>query len=342
MKISVFGSGGWGTAVSMLLNDNGHEVTLWSAFEKEAQALRETRENPLLKGVRIPVAVKITADFDLAVSDIEVAVVATPSFAVRETAKRLKGRLPDDCLVVCISKGIEQDTSVRFSEILTEILEPKKAVVLLSGPTHAEEVSRKIPTACVAASTDYDMAVAVQKIFMNKNFRVYTSRDVIGVELGAALKNVIALAAGISDGLGCGDNTIALLATRGLSEIGSLCVALGGQKETLAGLAGIGDLIVTCTSRHSRNRRAGVYIGQGLKTKEAMEKVGAVVEGYYAAAAARQLSMKTGVEMPICSGVYDVLYNGKDPYDVMCELMSREGKPEQEDEDKSVKRWKRT
>lgn len=328
MKISVFGSGGWGTAVSILLSDNGNNVTLWSNFEREAAVLRNTRENPLLKGIQIPENIIITSDIDEASSNIDMAVVATPSFAIAETAAKLKGRLKSNCVVVCISKGIEKDTSKRFSEILEETLGEETMLASLSGPSHAEEVGRRIPTACVAASKRLEVAKIVQDVFMNESFRVYTSTDIIGVELGAALKNIIALCAGVCDGLGYGDNTIAMLMTRGLAEMADLCVALGGKKETLAGLAGLGDLIVTCTSRHSRNRRAGVLIGQGVEVQEAMRQVGAVVEGYFAAKAAHDLSAKAGVSMPISNEAYKVLYEDKDPNIVVKELMSRDKKQE--------------
>lgn len=329
MKISVFGSGGWGTAVSILLSDNGHQVTLWSAFEKEAETLRRDRENPLLKGVPLPDAIRITSDLDAAVQGIGLAVIATPSFAVRETVQKLKGRLPEDCIVLCISKGIEQKTSKRFSEIMEEILGADAPLASLSGPSHAEEVGRRIPTACVVASRSPEIAETVQNVFLSMRFRVYTSDDILGVELGAALKNIIALCAGVCDGMGCGDNTIAMLMTRGLAEMARLCVAMGGKKETLAGLAGLGDLIVTCTSRHSRNRRAGVLIGQGVEPQEAMKQVGAVVEGYYAAAAAHELARKLHVQMPISEETYKVLYEGKRPQDAMLDLMRRSPKSEQ-------------
>ena len=331
MKISVFGSGGWGTAISVLLSSNGHEVVLWSAFEKEAKTLGETRENPLLKGVKIPESVEITADTDYAGKHAELVVMAAPSFAVRSTAEKMKGRLKDGCIVVCISKGIERETSMRFSQILEEVLGDSAGIVSLSGPSHAEEVGRGIPTACVAAAKDHDLAKTVQKVFMNETFRVYTSTDIVGVEMGAALKNIIALCAGVCDGLGYVDNTIAMLVTRGLAEIGELTVALGGRKETLSGLAGVGDLIVTCTSVHSRNRRAGVLIGKGLSAEEAMQEVGAVVEGYYAANAAHELARKAGVEIPICEEAYKVLYEGKNAADTIKDLMSRAARPEFDD-----------
>ncbi len=331
MKISIFGSGGWGTANAMLLHGNGHDVTLWSAFEHEAEILRNERENPLLKGVKIPEGVEITADFEKAVSGVELAIVAAPSFAVKSTAEKLKDRLLKDCIVVCISKGIEKDSSKRFSEILTEVLGEDALIASLSGPSHAEEVARRVPTALVAASKHAEVAKCVQDVFMNEYLRVYTSSDVLGVELGAALKNVIALCAGVCDGLGYGDNTIAMLMTRGLAEIAELCVAMGGRKDTLAGLAGLGDLIVTCTSQHSRNRRAGVLIGKGIEVQEAMKQVGAVVEGYYAAKAAYELSAKMGVEMPIVAESYKVLYEGKTPDEAMKSLMSRSRRAESSD-----------
>jgi len=323
MKITIFGSGSWGTAVAILLDGNGNDVTIWSAFKEEAEALRSTRVNPRLPGVRIPASVTVTADLSEAAADTEFAVIAVPSFAVRETVRKARTVLSPDCMVLCISKGIEQETAMRFSQVLAEELGRTSGIVILSGPSHAEEVSRRIPTACVAASEDLLAAQRVQDLFMNDTFRVYTSTDVLGVELGAAFKNVIALAAGICDGLGYGDNTIAMLATRGLAEIAELCVAMGGRKDTLAGLAGLGDLIVTCTSRHSRNRRAGVLIGQGLTAEDAMRRVGAVVEGYYAAQAAVMLSGAAGVEMPICRETYEVLYHHADPRESLYRLMTR-------------------
>jgi len=327
MRISVFGSGSWGTAIAILLCGNGHEVTLWSAFESEAKTLDKTRENPFLKGVTIPAGIRLTADIKAAAAGCELAVLATPSFAVAETAAKMNQVLERDTIVVCISKGVSADGTL-FSEILRREFGEARRLVTLSGPTHAEEVSRRIPTACVAASENLIAATIVQDAFMNGDFRVYTSADVTGVELGAAMKNIIALCAGACDGLGFGDNTIAMLATRGLTEIAALVAAAGGKRETVSGLAGLGDLIVTCTSKHSRNRRAGVLIGQGKTPKEAMDEVGAVVEGYYAAAAAKKLIESLGVEMPICSEAYRVLYEGKDVRVALRELMTREKRSE--------------
>lgn len=328
MKISIFGSGGWGTAIAVLLHENGHDVTLWSYLPEEAETLKRTRENPKLKGVPIPEGVAITCDIEEAARGAELAVLSTPSFAVRETAGRLRGYLKPTCVKVSVSKGIEQGSLKRFSQAIAEELGTEENVAVLSGPSHAEEVGRGVPTACVSASRSYETARFVQDAFMSERFRVYTSNDVTGVELCAALKNIIALASGICVGLGLGDNSLAMLMTRGLSEIALLGTALGAERETFAGLSGIGDLIVTCTSDHSRNRRAGVLIGQGFSAKDAMEKVGAVVEGYYAAAAAMDLSKKAGVEMPISQETYKVLYEGKDPSAVVYELMTRPKKTE--------------
>jgi len=327
MKITILGSGGWGTALGLLLHENGHAVTLWSAFEEESDNLRTTRQNPYLPGITLPEAILCTADMSC-LREAELAVLATPSFAVRTTASALKERLPSGIPVVIVAKGIERDTSKTFFEIARDELGAGAPIAILTGPSHAEEVARGIPTACVAASDDITVAKYIQDAFMNERFRVYTSTDVIGVEMGSALKNVIALAAGISDGLGCGDNTIAALMTRGLAEMTALAVKLGGKRETLVGLTGMGDLIVTCTSRHSRNRRAGVLIGQGCSVEAAMEQVGSVVEGYYATAAAKELSEKAGVEMPIANELYSILYEGKNPRLVLQDLMTRQKRAE--------------
>ena len=297
MKITVLGSGGWGTALALLLLDNGNDVTLWSFDPKEAQVLRETRENPMLKGVPLPDALAITTDFST-VPDSELVVMATPSFAVRATARNVAPYLREETIVVSVAKGIEKDTAKRLTEIIEEEIAGKCPVVALSGPSHAEEVGRKVPTGCVAASKDMEAAEKVQDVFMNPRFRVYTNTDVTGVELGAALKNVLALCCGISDGMGLGDNTKALLMTRGMTEMARLGVAMGGHKETFAGLSGMGDLIVTCTSMHSRNRRCGILIGQGKPVEEAIKEVGATVEGYFAALSAHQLAKKMGWRCP--------------------------------------------
>lgn len=330
MKITVLGSGGWGTALSFLLLENGHDVTLWSYTEEESSVLRRTGENPMLKGVSLPDTLKLTSDMGC-VKGCGAVVLATPSFAVRATAQKLKDVLDRETVVVSVSKGIEKDTSLCLTQAIAQEIGPNHPVVALSGPSHAEEVGRKVPTAVVSASENQRAAKLVQELFMNERFRVYTSSDVIGVQLGAALKNIIALCAGCSDGMGYGDNTKAALMTRGLTEIARLGEAMGGRKETFAGLAGLGDLIVTCTSMHSRNRRAGILIGQGMEPEKAVREIGAVVEGYYAAANAKALAEKLGVEMPIASAAYDVLYNGKDIRLVLKELMTREKKDEIEE-----------
>ena len=301
---------------------------MWTKFADEAKILDVARENPLLQGVKIPADIKIVSDMEDAVYNAGVVVIAVPSYAVRETAESLRGKLEDGSVVICMSKGIEKDTSSLFTGILKGAFGDETPIAAVSGPTHAEEVARRIPTACVAASRDIAIAERVQGLLMNEYFRVYSSTDVIGVELGAALKNVIALCAGICDGLGYGDNTTAMLMTRGLAEMAELCVRMGGKKETIAGLAGLGDLIVTCMSRHSRNRRAGILIGKGMQVQDAMREVGAVVEGYYAATAARDLAATVGVEMPISLEAYKVLFEGKSPHLAMKELMCRGRKSE--------------
>jgi glycerol-3-phosphate dehydrogenase (NAD(P)+) len=333
MRIAILGGGAWGTALTTVLTNNGHDVTLWLRSPEAAREVDEKRENKKLPGVSLDKCVKVTSDLEKAVGGAQAVVLATPSYGVSETAQKIAGLLPDDAIVICASKGIEKDTSRLFSEILRETLGEGVHIASVSGPMHAEEVARGVPTACVAASRDIGIARLVQDIFMNDYLRVYTSTDVIGVELGGALKNVIALCAGVCSGLGFGDNTMAMLMTRGLAEIARLSSRLGGKKATLAGLAGLGDLIVTCTSCHSRNRRAGVLIGKGYDVKSAMEEVGAAVEGYYAAKAAYELAQKAGIEMPIITEAYRVLYEGKSATDAMRELMRRSKKHETTEED---------
>jgi len=329
MKTTVFGCGSWGTSIALLLRDNGYDVTMWSKFEEESKTLNKKRENPLLSGVKIPKDINITSNLDDAVSKAGAAIIAVPSFGLRETAHMLSGKLGDDCVIVCMSKGIEKESSSLFTSILKNSFGDEAPIAAVSGPTHAEEVARRVPTACVAASEDISVAMRVQNLLMNEYLRVYTSTDVVGVELGAALKNVIALGAGVSIGLGFGDNTMAMLITRGLAEMAELCVKMGGRKETLAGLAGLGDLIVTCMSEYSRNRRAGILIGKGMSTQEAMHEVGAVVEGYYAAKAAKELAEKVDVDMPISLETYRVLYEDKPPIKALKDLMGRSRRSEQ-------------
>ena len=330
MKTVVLGSGGWGTALSLVLHRNGHPVTLWSHVPEKAAYMERARENPRLEGVPLPPELRLTADM-ACLTEAELVVVAVPSYAVRETAHAAAPLLRPDTLLVTAAKGIERDTHLRMSQILEQETGGAFPIAALSGPSHAEEVGRGVPTVVVSASRDKAAAELVQDLFMNERFRVYASDDVVGVELGAALKNVIALCAGICDGMGFGDNTKAALMTRGLTEIARLGVALGGRRETFAGLSGVGDLIVTCTSMHSRNRRCGILIGQGTPAAEAVKEIGAVVEGYYAAATARALAQKAGVEMPITEAAYQVLYGGRDTRAVIKELMTRARKHELED-----------
>ena len=327
MKITVLGSGGWGTALALLLTDNGHDVTLWSHSAQRSALLERTRENPRLPGVPLPEALHLSAGLD-SLRESGIVVMATPSFAVRETARMAAPLLREDAVVVSAAKGVERDTALCMTQVIEEELGGKGRVAALSGPSHAEEVGRRAPTGCVAASRDMAAAELVQDVFMSPRFRVYTNSDVLGVELGAALKNVLALCCGVSDGMGLGDNTKALLMTRGMTEMARLGVALGGRKETFAGLSGMGDLIVTCTSMHSRNRRCGILVGQGKSVEEAMKEVGATVEGYYAALSAHQLAEKAGVEMPICECAYRVLYEGQSVREVVGALMSRNKKRE--------------
>ena len=328
MNIIMLGSGAWGTALANLLCENGHRVILWNKNPARAEEMARSHRNPRLKDVELHPAMEFTSSLACA-RECCMAVFATPSFAIREAAAAVRPFLQENTILVSVTKGIEAKTGLRMTQIIEQ--ETGREASVLSGPSHAEEVSKGIPTGCVAACRDIVVAEIIQETFMNDVFRVYASTDVVGVELSAAMKNVIALCAGISDGLGMGDNTKALLVTRGLTELARLVVAMGGHAETIAGLAGVGDMIVTCTSMHSRNRRAGILIGQGLPVAEAMEQVGAVVEGYYAALSAWQLSCAAGVEMPICQQAHAVLYENKPAADAIRELMRRGKKQEFED-----------
>jgi glycerol-3-phosphate dehydrogenase (NAD(P)+) len=320
MKIAVVGGGGWGTALAILLHNNGHQVTMWLRSQDKLDAIRHTGENALLPGIPVSPEIELTTDLSC-VSQAELVVSAVPSFAVRQTAEKMKLYLRHETILVSVTKGIERDTAKRMSEILEEVT--GATVAVLSGPTHAEEVGRGIPSGSVVACAKKDVAEKVQDVFMSQVFRVYASPDIVGVELGAALKNIYALIAGVLEGAGCGDNTKALMMTRGLTESARLGVALGAQRETFAGLSGVGDLIVTCCSMHSRNHRCGILVGQGKKPMEAMEEVGAVVEGYYAAASAHDLAAKTGIEMPIAEAAYEALYEDLSVDQAIKKLMGR-------------------
>ena len=328
MNIAVVGSGAWGTALAIQLHKNGHKVTMWT-YEKELiPQMVESRRNPRLPSAYLPQGLEISGDF-ACVSGCPLVVMASPSFPLRSVCRGIAPFLDADATIVSVTKGIENCTLMRMSEVVTQ--ETGRHVVVLTGPSHAEEVALDVPTGCLAASENKELAEFVQDAFMSDNFRIYTSPDAVGAELGAALKNVIALCAGITDGLGCGDNTKAMLMTRGLTEIARLGVSLGARKETFAGLAGVGDLIVTCTSMHSRNRRAGILIGQGKSPDEAMKEVGAVVEGYYAAKSAFELGKRQGIDMPITEAAYRVLYEHMDAKTVFHQLLTRKRKAESED-----------
>ena len=327
-KVSVLGAGSWGTALAVMLHGNHHQVTLWSALSDEVAQLRRDREQKgKLPGVHIPEDIDITDCLEEAVKDREMLVLAVPSVFVRGTARQLSGLVPEGQLIVCVAKGVEEDTLMTMTDIIEQEL-PMVDAAVLSGPSHAEEAGKGIPTTCVAGAHTRQTAEHIQNLFMSETFRVYTSPDMLGIELGAALKNVVALAAGIADGLGYGDNTKAALITRGMAEISRLGIAMGGKIETFYGLSGIGDLIVTCASVHSRNRRAGYLIGQGCTMQEAMDQVKMVVEGVYSAKAARELAEKYQVEMPIIEQVNRVLFENKAPGEAVRELMLRDKKIE--------------
>lgn len=334
-KISVLGSGGWGTAIAILLVKQGHKVTLWSYLKEESQALRTYGENrPFLPGVLLPEGIQFTSELSEC-AEADLIITATPSHAIRATARNLSPLVCQEQIVLNISKGLEEGSHLTLSKVLEEEL-PQCEIAVMSGPSHAEEVSRGIPTTNVVAAKNQKTAEWIQELFMSPNFRVYTNPDILGVELGGALKNVIALCAGIIDGMNLGDNTKAALMTRGIVEMARLGSAMGANEETFHGLSGIGDLIVTCTSMHSRNRRAGILIGQGKTAEEAQQEVKMVVEGVRTCKAAKELSDKVGVEMPIVNEAYRVLFCGSTPQEAVHNLMGRGKKHESEKEFLSV------
>ena len=319
-KIAVIGSGSWGTALAVMLDKYGHDVTIWSWKEEEARRIREDGEHKeFLPGVPIRKEIKIVTSPEEAVKDAEIIIAAVPSKFVRINMMKFAPYFKEGQIIVNVAKGIEDGSLKTLAEVIKEC-----EVAVLSGPSHAEEVGREIPTAAVIASHDEELAKMIQHEFSNPNFRLYTNTDVIGVEIGAAMKNIIALAAGMSDGLGFGDNTKAALMTRGMAEIKRLGVAMGGQESTFFGLSGIGDLIVTCTSMHSRNRRAGIMLGQGKSLDETLKEVHMVVEGVNTAQAATQLAKKYNVSMPITEAITGVLFEGKDVGKVVYSLMMRD------------------
>ena len=327
-KVAIIGAGSWGTALSIVLHNNGHKVTIWSVIKDEINMLKDRHEHiDKLPGVRLPDDMIFTTDLGEACSDKDMLVLAVPSPYTRSTSRLMAEYISDGQLVVSVAKGIEENTLMTLSQIIKQEI-PRCRVAVLCGPSHAEEVGRCIPTTCVAGADDKDTAEYVQNMFMNENFRIYTSSDVLGMELGAALKNVVALAAGIADGLGYGDNTKAALITRGIAEISRLGVAMGGKLETFGGLTGIGDLIVTCASMHSRNRRAGILLGQGKTMDEAMAEVKMVVEGVYSAKAAKALGEKYRVDLQIIDQVNLILFENKPAAEAVRDLMMRDRRDE--------------
>ncbi len=327
-KAGVLGAGSWGTALSVLLHDNGHQVTIWSIDENEVKMLDEKREHELkLPGVKLADDMVITGDLESAIRGKDFLVLAVPSPFTRSTAQKMEPYVAEGQIIVDVAKGIEESTLMTLSRQIEEEI-PQADVAVLSGPSHAEEVGRKLPTTCVIGAKTRKTAEYLQSMFISRVFRVYTSSDILGIELGGSLKNVIALAAGIADGLGYGDNTKAALITRGIAEIARLGVKMGGKIESFTGLTGIGDLIVTCASVHSRNRKAGYLIGQGKTVREAMDEVQMVVEGVYSARAAAKLAEKYDVSMPIVEEVNKVLFEGKSPAQAVDDLMQRESRSE--------------
>lgn len=331
MNIGILGAGSWGIALTKLLSGNGHNVTVWSIDKDEIAMLNEHREHlTKLPGVIIGDDVSFTTDVEVACKDKKILVMVVPSPFIRSTAKTIAPYVNKEQILVNVSKGIEESTLMTLTEVISDEIKDVE-VAVLSGPSHAEEVGKGMPTTVVAGAKSRDIAELIQDTFMSDFFRVYTSPDVVGIELGGALKNVIALAAGIADGLGCGDNAKAAIITRGIVEISRLGCALGGQESTFAGLSGIGDLIVTCASKHSRNRNAGYLMGQGKTYKEAMEEVKMVVEGVYSAKAALELSKKMNIEMPIVEMVNKILFEDLSAKEAMTMLLTRMKTSESQD-----------
>ena len=327
-KVAFLGAGSFGTSLGILLGNKGVTVSLWDRDENVINDINVNRKNDkYIKDLTIPTNVTAYKDLDEALNGAEYVVLAVPSHVIRTACKNLKGKINDDVIIINIAKGIEEGTNLRLSQVINQEL-PNNKVVVLSGPSHAEEVSKGIPTTLVASSECMECAEKVQDLFMDKNFRIYTNDDIIGVEIGGAVKNIIALAAGVCDGIGYGDNSKAALMTRGMAEIARIGIKMGGKAETFFGLTGMGDLIVTCTSMHSRNRRAGYLIGTGKTREEAVEEVGMVVVGLKACHAFYNLKEKLDVEMPITDALYKVLFEGKDAKKMVSELLDRDKKAE--------------
>ncbi len=327
-SIGVIGAGSWGTALAVLLHNNGHQVTIWSCIQEEVQLLNEKRmHTSKLPGVVLAEEIVITGDLEQTLCEKDVLVMAVPSAFVRSTCKQVAPFIQPGQIIVDVAKGVEETSLCTMTEVIRQEI-PAANAAILSGPSHAEEVGRGLPTTCVVGAETEDTAKYLQNIFMSPVFRVYISPDMLGMELGGSLKNVIALAAGMADGLGYGDNTKAALITRGIAEITRLGVKMGGRPETFGGLTGIGDLIVTCASMHSRNRRAGILIGQGYTADQAMKEVNMVVEGVYSAKAAMGLAQKYDVELPIIEQVNQILFENKNPREAVNNLMLRDQKIE--------------
>lgn len=331
MRITVLGAGSWGTTLALILHNNGHEITLWEYNRSYAKAIEKKRENSVfLPGVAIPEDIEISNDLKESVKNKHFIIIAVPTQFIRNVLLQIKNFNFSETTFVSVSKGIEKGSLLTVSQIVSEVFPklPQSNIGVLSGPSHAEEVSRKIPTAVVAASTDYNTSIQIQSIFMTSYFRVYSSTDLVGVEFGGALKNVIAIGAGIVDGASFGDNTKAAIMTRGIAEISRLATELGAEQHTFSGLSGMGDLIVTCMSRHSRNRHVGEQIGKGIKLKEVLKSMKMVAEGVETCRSVHQLAAKHHVDVPIADAVYTILFEDRDPIKVTYELMTREMKPE--------------
>lgn len=328
MKVTILGSGSWGTALALVLVENGHEVTLWSHKAEQAEAMSHSRINPRLPESPLPSPLAISHSLD-ALKHSSVVIFAVPSFAIRALAKEVAPFIAQDSVLVTVSKGIEKDTFLRLSQVIESEI-PQCPVVVLSGPSHAEEVGQGMPTGVVSACDHLPHAQLIQDIFMNSKFRVYTSQDKMGTELCGAFKNIMAICIGFCEGMHSGDNTKAMLMTRGLAEMARLGVALGANRETFNGLAGIGDLIVTCTSVHSRNRQFGIAMGKGASVEEAKQQVNGVVEGYYATATAYALAQSVNIEIPIVQGAYEVLFHQGNPRMIMEQLMLRAKRSEED------------
>ncbi len=330
MKVTVLGAGSWGTTLALVLNQNNHLVTCWSFDKNDIEAIKKSKENKkFLPGITIPDSINFSNDLQASINSAEVIIVAIPSHAVRPVVQSIDLSAKKDLIWVNVAKGIENQTLLRVSQVIEEVGQvSSENIGVLFGPSHAEEVSREIPTAIVSASKSRETATLVQNLFMTPYFRVYANLDIVGVELGGALKNIIAVAAGICDGAGFGDNTKAALITRGLVEINRLGVKMGAKPDTFAGLSGMGDLIVTCMSRHSRNRYVGEQIGKGRTLQEVLDEMVMVAEGVKTTASAYELSQKEGIEMPITEQVYKTLFEGKPPAEAMRNLMTRASKIE--------------